>query len=58
MQKRLTDQDKIDVVAKYKAGMSSCQLAKIYGIQDTSILALLRRRGVERRTKKDYNNKD
>ncbi len=55
MQKRLTDQEKIDVVAQYKNGMSSCELSKIYGIADTSILALLKRRGVERRSKKDYN---
>lgn len=54
MQKRLTDHEKIEVVEKYKAGASSCELAKIYGVQDSSILSLLKRRGIERRTNKEY----
>lgn len=53
--KRLTDQEKIDVVQKYLDGMSSCELSKIYGISDTAILALLGRRGVQKRKSIKFN---
>jgi transposase-like protein len=52
--KKLNDKEKIEVVEKYLAGASSCQLSKEYGITDTSILGLLKRRGIVRRTKSDY----
>lgn len=48
----LTDQQKIDLVIQYQEGKSSCELAKIYGITDTSILGLLKRRGITRRNNK------
>jgi len=52
--KRLTDQEKIDVVAKYVAGASSVQLGKEFGISHTAILSMLKRRGVKIKKNSDY----
>lgn len=54
MQKRLTDQERIDVVRHYENGLSSCQIAEIYGVTYCAILGLLKRRGIIRRMKRDY----
>ena len=53
--KRLTDQEKIDVVTKYNAGLSSVQLSKEFGITHTAILSMLKRRGVKIKKNSDYN---
>jgi hypothetical protein len=57
MQKRLKDQERIDLVSKYENGMSSCQLSIEYGITDTAILGLLKRRGIKIRKNSDYKTK-
>lgn len=48
--KRLTDQEKIEVVEKYQQGLSSVELGKLYGISHVAILGLLKRRSIKIRT--------
>ena len=55
MSNRLSDQERIDVVAKYIAGKSPIELSKIYGVTDTAILGILKRRGVVRRKAIKFN---
>jgi len=46
--RKLTDEQKIEIVKKYKSGISSRQLAKEYNVCKTSILSLLKVRGIKR----------
>ena len=50
--KRLTDQQKIEIVEKYKEGSSSIKLSKEYGISKQSILSILKNREVKIRNGK------
>jgi Mor family transcriptional regulator len=45
--RKLNDQQKIDIVEKYKSGDSSVKLAKEYSVSKQNILLILKRRGVE-----------
>lgn len=47
MTRKLDDQQKIDIVQKYKNGESSIKLAKEYSVAKQSILSILRNRNVE-----------
>ena len=49
---RLTDQQKIDIVKKYKEGKSSVKLSLEYKITRQSILSILKKRNVEIRNGK------
>ena len=49
---KLTDEQKIDLVRRYKAGEGSVVLAKAFGIVPNSVLSLLEVRGIERRKAK------
>jgi len=49
---KLTDQQKIDIVQKYKEGQSSVKLGKEYGVAKQSILSILKKRNVEIRNGK------
>lgn len=44
---KLTDEQKIDIVQKYKNGQSSVKLSKEYQISRQSILSILKIRGVK-----------
>lgn len=46
--RKLTDEQKIEIVQKYKSGVSSRKLAKEYNICKTSVLSLLKVRGIKR----------
>ena len=50
--RKLNDQQKIDIVEKYKSGDSSVKLAKEYNVTKQNILLILKRRGVEIRNGK------
>lgn len=45
-QKYLTDAEKDEVVSKYQSGMSMTKIADLYGCHQTTVGALLRKRGV------------
>lgn len=53
----LTDQDKIDIVAKYQNGDNSIQLGKEYGVAKSTILSILKVRKIERRQRQNCNRK-
>ena len=46
--RKLTDEQKIEIVEKTKQGVSSRKLAKEYNVEKTSILSILKVRGVKR----------
>ena len=50
--RKLTDQQKIEIVQKYKDGQSSVKLSKEYGISKQSILSILKNREVKIRNGK------
>ena len=50
---KLTDEQKIEIVAKYKQGKSSVELSVLYGISRQSILSILKKRGVKIRNGKN-----
>ena len=50
--RKLTDQDKIDIVNKYNNGDSSVKLSKEYCITTQAILQMLKIRGVKIRNGK------
>lgn len=50
--RKLNDQQKIDIVEKYKLGDSSIKLAKEYNVTKQNILLILKRRDVEIRNGK------
>jgi Mor family transcriptional regulator len=50
--RKLTDQDKIDIVHKYNNGDSSVKLSKEYSITTQAILQMLKIRGVKIRNGK------
>lgn len=50
--RKLTDQQKIDMVNKYNNGDSSVKLSKEYGITTQAILQMLKIRGVKIRNGK------
>lgn len=50
--RKLSDQQKIDIVNRYVKGESSVKLGKEYGIAKQSILSILKIRGVEIRNGK------
>ncbi len=54
----LSDQDKIDAVALYKAGHTTVELGKKYGVHSNSVRSILARRGVERRSRIYTVNED
>lgn len=50
MARKLSDQQKIDIVKKYTEELRSCRsLAKEYGVTDHNVLQILRYRGVKTR---------
>lgn len=46
---KLSDQDKIDIVKKYKEGKSSRLLGNEYGVSYKSIISILKTRNIERK---------
>lgn len=50
--RKLTDQDKIDIVNKYNNNHSSVKLSKEYGVTTQAILQILKVRGVKIRNGK------
>ncbi len=49
MKRKLTDQNKIEIVEKYKTGNYNCvQLGKEYGVTNNSIISVLDVRGIQR----------
>ena len=50
--RKLTDQDKIDIVNKYNKNSSSVKLSKEYGVTTQAILQILKVRGVKIRNGK------
>lgn len=50
--RKLTDQDKIDIVNKYNSGDSSVKLGKEYNITKQGIIQILKVRGVKIRNGK------
>ena len=51
--KKLTDQQKIEIVERYINGESSVILSKEYGVSRTSIISILKVRHIERRDKNE-----
>lgn len=49
---KLTDQQKIDVLRLYQEGYTCQSLSEQFGVVDESIRSLLKRRGIDRRTRK------
>ena len=47
MKTKLTDQDKIDIVAKYLAGTSARGIGKQYGVTHKAITGILTRREIQ-----------
>jgi len=45
---KLTDQEKIEIAQKYKSGDSTRKLAKEYKVCQTSIISILKVRGIKR----------
>lgn len=54
MKQKLTDQNKIDIVERYKNGETSVMLGKDFGVSHVAILGVLKVRGVgiRKRSKK------
>lgn len=46
--RKLTDEQKIEIVQKFKSGLSVRQIAKDYSVAHTSILSILKVRGIKR----------
>lgn len=51
--KKLNDQQKIDIVSAYQTSMRSVELGKKYGVTPQAILQLLKRRGIQIKGYKD-----
>jgi hypothetical protein len=49
----LSEAEEAEVVARYKAGLSTLQLAERFGITDMSVRRTLDRHGVERRPRQE-----
>lgn len=45
----LTEEEELEVVARYKAGLSTLRLAELFGTTDMSVRRVLDRHGVARR---------
>jgi Mor family transcriptional regulator len=45
---KLTDEQKIEIVKKYRNGDTSRKLAKEYNVSKTAILSILKVRGIKR----------
>lgn len=45
---KLTDEQKIEIVQKYKSGISTRKLAKEYNVSQNSIMSMLKVRGIKR----------
>lgn len=52
-QRALTEEEEQEVVARYKAGLSTSRLAELFGTTDMTVRRTLDRHGVQRRPKQE-----
>lgn len=55
--RKLTEQQKQEAVRMYEGGKSTYQIGAVFGLHDTSVGSLLRRRGVVMRTLRESNRR-